>query len=181
MLPEITDIKGIHPGIILEREFGKRGIKKSAFAMQIGVYPGIITDLTKQRRGMNAGLAIRIERALDAEEGYFMILQAYYEISKEKNKKITEKAKPAPKLLRRALFWDVKFEKIDFNLRKRYVIERIFERGNNEEILEIISFYGKKECIRIIKSANRLNQNAIFNAERYLDINKDDLLCLKMK
>ena len=99
----------------------------------------------------------------------------------KRNKKISEKAKPAPKLLRRALFWDVNLEKIDFNLRKRYVIERVFERGNNEEILEIISFYGKKECIRIIKSANRLNQNAIFNAERYLYINKDDLLCLKMK
>lgn len=181
MLPEITYIKGIHPGIILEREFEKRGIKKSAFAMKIGVYPGIITDLTKQRRGMNAGLAIRIERALDAEEGYFMILQAYYEISREKNKHINEKTKPAPKLLRRALFWDVNFEKIDFSIRKRYVIERVFERGNNEEILEIISFYGKKDCIRIIKSANRLNQNAIFNAEKYLEIKKDELLCLKKK
>ncbi len=181
MLPEINDIKGVHPGIILEREFGKRGIRKSAFAMQIGVYPGIITDLTKKRRGMNAGLAIRIEKALDAEEGYFMILQAYYEISEEKKKLITEKIKPGPKLLRRALFWDVDFEKIDFSKRKRYVIERVFERGNNEEISEIISFYGKIDCIRIIKTANRLNQNAIFNAEKYLDLNKDDLLCLKMK
>jgi len=181
MLPEINDIKGVHPGIILEREFGKRGIRKSAFAMQIGVYPGIITDLTKKRRGMNAGLAIRIEKALDAEEGYFMILQAYYEISEEKKKLITEKIKPGPKLLRRALFWDVDFEKIDFSKRKRYVIERVFERGNNEEISEIISFYGKIDCIRIIKTANRLNQNAIFNAENYLDLNKEDLLCLKMK
>lgn len=181
MLPEITDIKGIHPGIILEREFEKRGIRKSAFAMKIGVYPGIITDLTKKRRGMNAGLAIRIERALDAEEGYFMILQAYYEISMEKEKQINEKIKPGPKLLRRALFWDVNFEKIDFNKRKRYVIERVFERGNNEEILEIISFYGKIDCNKIIKSANRLNQNAILNAEKYLEMNKDVLLCLKKK
>lgn len=149
--------------------------------MQIGVYPGIITDLTKQRRGMNAGLAIRIERALDAEEGYFMILQAYYEISMEKKKQNNDKTIPGPKLLRRALFWDVNFEKIDFSKRKRYVIERVFERGNNEEILEIVSFYGKNECIRIIKSAIRLNQNAIFNAERYLDIKRDEMLCLRIK
>lgn len=180
MLPEIADIKGIHPGVILEREFRKRGIRKSAFALEIGVYPGIITDITKQRRGMNASISIRIEKALEAQEGYFMVLQAYYEILREKNK-TPEKIETKQPLLRRALFWDVSFDKIDFLKRKRYVIERIFERGNNEEILEIISFYGKKECIRIIKSANRLNQNAIFSAERYLEINKDDLLCLKKK
>ena len=149
--------------------------------MKIGVYPGIITDITKQRRGMNAGLSIRIEKALEAQEGYFMVLQAYYEIAREKRKNVTEKPKPKLSLMRKALFWDVNFEKIDFSIRKRYVIERVFERGNNVEIIEIISFYGKKECIRIIKSANRLNQNAVFNAERYLDINKDELLCLKMK
>ena len=57
----------------------------------------------------------------------------------------------------------------------------MFERGNNEEIIEIITYYGKKECIRIIKSANRLNQNAIVTAEKYLGIKKDELLCLKKK
>ena len=181
MLPEIVDIKGIHPGVILEREFRKRGIRKSAFAMKIGVYPGIITDITKQRRGMNAGISIRIEKALDAQEGYFMVLQAYYEIAREKSKSLSENPKPKLSKIRKALFWDVNPDKIDFSKRKRYVIERVFERGNNEEILEVLKFYGKNECIRIIKTANRLNQNAILNAEIYLEINKDDLLCLKKK
>ncbi len=179
MLPEIQNIKGVHPGNVLEREFRKRGIGKSVFAKKIGVYPGIITDITKQRRGMNAGLAIRIEKALGAEEGYFMVLQAYYEIAREKKKNIPEKPKPKLSLIRKALFWDINFDNIDFSTRKRFVIERIFERGNNVEINEIIRFYGRKECIRIIKSANRLNQNAIINAERYLDINKDELSCFK--
>lgn len=181
MLPEIADIRGIHPGVILDREFRKRGIRKSAFAMEIGVYPGIITDITKQRRGMNAGLSIRIEKALEAQEGYFMVLQAYYEIAREKKKKATEKTETKQPLLRRALFWDVNFDKIDFSKRKRYVIERVFERGNNDEILELLTFYGKRDCIRIIKSANRLNQNTVMNAERYLEIKKDLLLCLNKK
>ena len=175
MLPEINNIKGVHPGIILEREFRKRGIGKSVFAREIGVYPGIITDITKQRRGMNAGLAIRIEKALDAEEGYFMILQAYFNIAREKRKNILEKPKPNLSLIRKALFWDVNFDNIDFDMRKRYVVERVFERGNSEEINEIIRFYGKKECVRIIKSAKRLNQNTIINVEKYLNICKDQL------
>jgi addiction module HigA family antidote len=176
MLPEINDIKGVHPGVILEREFRKRGIGKSVFAREIGVYPGIITDITKQRRGMNAHLAIRIENALGAEEGYFMVIQAYYSIAREREKTIREKPKPNLSLIRKALFWDVNFDNIDFNSKKRYVIERVFERGNNEEINEIMRFYGKKECIKIIRSAKRLNQNAIINAERYLNIQKDKLL-----
>lgn len=175
MLPEINDIKGLHPGVILEREFRQRGIRKSAFAMKIGVYPGIITDITKERRGMNAALSLKIEKALDVEEGYFMILQAYFEIEREKKKKIPEKNDTKHPLLRKALFWDIDFDKIDFGLRKRYVIERVFERGNNEEIKEIISFYGKKECALILKSAHRLNQNAIINSEKYLSILKNDV------
>ena len=178
MLPEINDIKGLHPGVILEREFRQRGIRKSAFAMKIGVYPGIITDITKERRGMNAALSLKIEKALDVEEGYFMILQAYFEIEREKKKKIPKKNDTKHPLLRKALFWDIDFDKIDFSLRKRYVIERVFERGNNEEIKEIISFYGKKECALILKSAYLLNQNAIINSEKYLEINRNDLKCL---
>jgi len=177
MLPEINDIKGIHPGAVLEREFRKRGIKKSVFAREAGIYPGIITDITKQRRGMNARLAIRIENALGAEEGYFMILQVYYNIAREKNKIILKKPKPDFSVIRKVLFWDVNFDNIDFSTRKRYVIERVFERGNNEEINEIMRFYGKKECIRIIRSAKILNLNAIINAEKYLNIQKDQLLC----
>lgn len=177
MLPEINDIKGIHPGVILEREFRIRGIGKSVFAREIGVYPGIITDITKQRRGMNPRLGIRIEKALGAEEGYFMILQVYYNIAREKNKIIRDKPRPDFSVIRKALFWDVNFDNIDFSTRKRYVIERVFERGNNEEINEIMRFYGKKECIRIIRSAKILNQNAIINARKYLNLQKDQLLC----
>jgi antitoxin HigA-1 len=179
MLPEIKDIRGLHPGIILEREFRLRGIRKSAFALDIGVYPGIITDITKERRGMNASLSIKIEKALDAEEGYFMIIQAYYEIEREKKKKIHEITEPKHPLLRKVLFWDVNFDKIDFIVRKRFVIERVFERGNKEEIEGIISFYGKRECSLIIKSARRLNESGIINSERYLGLLKGDLKCLK--
>lgn len=177
MLPEINNIKGIHPGVILEREFRKRGIRKSAFAREIGVYPGIITDITKQRRGINARVAIRIENALNAEDGYFMVLQAYFNLAREKKKNIHEILKPDLSILRKALFWDVNFDNIDFIARKRFVIERVFERGNSQEINEIIRFYGIKECIRIIKSAKRLNQNAIINAEKYLNLDKNKVSC----
>ena len=51
---------------------------------------------------------------------------------------------------RGAIFWDTAIEDIDFTAHCGYVINRIFERGNEEQILEIIRFYGietiKKYC-----------------------------------
>ena len=43
---------------------------------------------------------------------------------------------------RGAIFWDTAIENIDFTAHRGYVINRIFERGNEEQILEIIRFYG---------------------------------------
>lgn len=41
------------------------------------------------------------------------------------------------------LFWDTKLENIDWQKHKRSVIRRLFERGNHEQIEEIIRFYGR--------------------------------------
>lgn len=170
MLPEISSIKGVHPGAILNRELEKRGIRKSAFALKIGVYPGILTDVTKQRRGINAALAIKLEEALGAEEGYFLVLQSYYKIKQQKTKNSASGRKPDMNLLRKGIFWDVNPEKLDFLKRKIFVIERIFERGNQSEIEEIIRFYGKKDCISILQNSGNLLYSAYENASKYLGI-----------
>ncbi|WP_372473864.1 hypothetical protein AB4865_00935 [Capnocytophaga sp. ARDL2] len=40
------------------------------------------------------------------------------------------------------MFWDTDISQIDSELNKRAVLQRIFERGNEQEIEEIIAFYG---------------------------------------
>lgn len=79
-----------------------------------------------------------------------MLLQASYDVKKI----IESKIKETPKInnIRRVLFWDTDFNKIDWNKNKRAVIKRILERGNKTEINEIISFYGKKTISKEIKS-----------------------------
>lgn len=144
----INKIKGLHPGFILERELKKRKIKKSRFALSIQEFPQTLGSITKGKRKMNTPLALKIEQALGLEEGYFMIIQAYYEIEEEK-KKIKQK-RPAISKLRRVLFWDTNFDKIDWELQKEVVIKRVFERGNEEEKKEITRFYGKEVINRII-------------------------------
>ncbi len=142
MFSTISIIKGIHPGIILERELKQRKIAKGRFAISINEFPQTLVSITKAKRNMNTGLAIKIEKSLGIEEGYFMILQAYYDIEKEKKKGKTNS--PDLTKIRRILFWDTAFEKINWEKHKRSVIKRIFERGNEEEKREITRFYGKQ-------------------------------------
>ena len=98
--------------------------------------------ITKGKRGMNTALSLKIEKALGLEEGYFMILQVYYEIEEEK-KKLNKSWTNLPQL-RPVLFWVTKMESLDWEKQKKAIINRVFERGNDIEKNEIIRFYGAK-------------------------------------
>ena len=113
MLPEIEKIKGVHPGAVLSRELKRRGLGKSVFAKEIGEYASIITDITKLRRGISPRLGIKLDQKLGAEEGYFLILQAYFDLEKEINKIALQRPKPNLNVIRRSTFWDVNFDNID--------------------------------------------------------------------
>ena len=147
---DITKIKGIHPGFILERELKQRKIKKSRFAILLQEFPQTLGSITKGKRNMNTPLALKIEHALGIEEGYFMTLQVYYEIQEEK-KKLNNKHPDISKL-RRVLFWDTNMDKIDWEKQKAAVINRVFERGNEQEKNEIIRFYGKNTIKELLKN-----------------------------
>src|SRR6218665_380035 len=110
---QLSVIKGVHPGIILDRELKLRDIQKGAFALSLQVYPQTLGSITKGKRKMNTALALKIEKALGFEEGYFMVLQAYYDIEKEKRR--LHKAKPDLSKLRPVLFWDTRLEAIDWD------------------------------------------------------------------
>ena len=90
---------------------------------------------------MNTALALKIEQALGLEEGYFMILQVYFDIETEKRRQ--NKEQPDLTKIRPVLFWDTKIERIDWSKQKRAVILRVFERGNDIEKEEITRFYGQ--------------------------------------
>ena len=150
MITELSIIKGIHPGLILERELKQRHLRKGPFAISLKEYPQTLVSITKGKRRMNTILALKIENALEIEEGYFMTLQLYHDIEEIKRKQ--PKSHPDLAKLRRVLFWDTKFENIDWEKQKIAVIKRVFERGNEIEKKEIIRFYGRKYVNNILKT-----------------------------
>lgn len=134
--------KGIHPGMILERELKKKNLKKVEFAHSLNEYPQTLSQVTKGKRGLTPALSLKIDKALGLEEGTMLLLQAYFEIKKEKQKNNT---RPRPNIsnFRKILFWDTDITKIDWEKQYRSIIRRIFERGNSQEKEEITNFYGK--------------------------------------
>jgi plasmid maintenance system antidote protein VapI len=113
-------------------------------------YPQTLVSITKGKRRMNANLALKIEKALGIDEGYFMTLQVFYDI--KELKKNQDKLYPDFTKLRRVLFWDTKMENIDWEKYKTAIIKRVFERGNEIEKNEIVRFYGQEKVNNILKT-----------------------------
>ncbi len=152
--------KGIHPGIIIDRELKKRSLKKGPFALSLQEYPQTLNDITKGKRGLTPALSLKIDSALGLEEGTMLILQAYYEIKKEKQK--SESADhPDLSILRKILFWDTDINKIDWHKQYKGVIQRVYERGNDDEKKEIIRFYGKDK-IKASTGSTLITNNKIW-------------------
>lgn len=140
--------KGIHPGMVLERELKKRNLKKGPFALSLHEYPQTLNDITKGKRGLTPSLALKIDNALGFEEGTMLVLQAYYETKQVKHKALPGHH-PDLSVLRKNLFWDTDINKIDWSKQYKAVIQRVFERGNDTEKREILNFYGKDKIKEI--------------------------------
>lgn len=148
----IEKYKGIHPGIILERELKKRALHQRPFALSIDEHPQTLNAITKGKRKLNTPLALKIEEKLDLEEGTLALLQTYFDIKEEKSK--IKQTTPNLALLRKSLFWDTDSNKIDWSKQYKAVIQRVFERGNEIEREEIIRFYGKEKIKKALHQKN---------------------------
>lgn len=163
----ITLLKGIHPGIVLERELKKRKLPKRRLAMSIGEFPQLLGDITKGKRRINPALSIKLGDILGIDESFFFVLQAYYDVEQQKKKRAGKK-QPDLKLLRPVLFWDTAIDSIDWEKNQTSVIRRTFERGNEQEIQEIIRFYGQKEVQAILAQISKRSSVIESNIKKYV-------------
>ncbi|MEM6805490.1 MAG: plasmid maintenance system antidote protein [Bacteroidota bacterium] len=147
MLPKFSRVKGIHPGAILKRELKKRKIKSVHLAKAIDEYPQTINAITKERRGVNPKLSLKLGDYFHIDQDYFSLLQASYEVKQFAKKQWQEQGHELVKKARKTLFWDTEIANIDWDMHKRAIIQRFLEWGNVTEIESLIQFYG----LQIIK------------------------------
>jgi addiction module HigA family antidote len=145
----IEKYRGINPGVILDRELKKKKLKQTAFARDIKLPAQTLNAIIKGKRKMTPEVAFKIDNALGLEESTMAILQAMYDTTLVKHK-IGIINRPDISRLRRILFWDTDFDKIDWQRQKNAVIRRVWERGNEDEKKEIQRFYGIDSTYAII-------------------------------
>jgi uncharacterized protein YbcC (UPF0753/DUF2309 family) len=84
--------------------------------------------------------------------------------------------------LDKGLFWDWRYDAIDWQQSYRSVIERVLERGTQEEWEELIRFYGKPVIMKALKDEIKfLPDHTIEKVSNYFSIAKEEMECYTRK
>jgi len=89
-----------------------------------------------------------------------------------------EKHKP---VFNRRIFWDVNFDTLDYDNRARFVIERVFERGDVEDIRQCRRYYGDESIKEILLTAKYLPERRLHLASAVIDKPINDFRCYILK
>jgi hypothetical protein len=84
--------------------------------------------------------------------------------------------------LKRWLFWDQRYEEIDWQKQARSTIERVLVWGNDEEYEELIRFYGRERIIHALTSEHVMIPNyEIDHTCGYFGLKKEQLYCYRRR
>ena len=91
---------------------------------------------------------------------------------------MSEKAKP---IFHRRIFWDVNFDMLDYDLRANFVIERVFERGDVDDIRNCRRYYVDEKVTEALLNAKFLPETRMYLAS--VDINRPlkDFRCYTLR
>lgn len=87
---------------------------------------------------------------------------------------MTNKPKP---VLNKRIFWDVDFEKLDYDLRANFVIERVFERGDVDDIRQCRRYYGDEKVTEALLKAKFLPEHRTHLASAVIDKPLNEFRC----
>lgn len=90
---------------------------------------------------------------------------------------MSENKKP---ILDPKLFWDVNFQSIDYIKNANWVIVRVFERGDVQDIRNCRRFYRDEKIRQALTKAKYLRKETVYLACAVLENELDDYLCYKL-
>jgi hypothetical protein len=85
-----------------------------------------------------------------------------------------EKVKP---IFDKRIFWDVVFENIDYDAKANFVIERVFERGDVEDIRNCRRYYGDEKVTEALLNAKFLSETTMYLASAVTNKPLKDFRC----
>lgn len=88
--------------------------------------------------------------------------------------------KPKP-VFHQRIFWDVDFEKLDYDLRASFVIERVFERGDADDIRNCRRYYGDDKVRDVLLKAKFLPLSRLYLASAVIDRPIEEFRCYTLR
>ena len=87
---------------------------------------------------------------------------------------MANKQKP---IINKRIFWDVDFEKIDYDTKANFVIERVFERGDVDDIRNCRRYYGDEKITEVLLNAKFLPETRMYLASAVINKPLKDFRC----
>jgi hypothetical protein len=81
----------------------------------------------------------------------------------------------------RRIFWDVDFDKLDYDKYANFVIERVFDRGDVEDIRQCRRYYGDGKVSDALLNVKFLMEHRIYLAAAVINKPIEDFRCYKLR
>ena len=158
-------------GAVLDRIRKKEHLTQRELASRSEIPYQRINDFIANRRRISPENSLKLERALGVEyQCFFYQIQTNHEIFVATSR-LSELSGPNKSKYRKALFWDTDFETLNWQRNSEWIIQRVFEYGNENEIKETIRYYGKRRITKVLHGIKESwnSENRENNRKKYLD------------
>lgn len=89
-----------------------------------------------------------------------------------------KKEKP---VFHRRIFWDVDFDKLDYDKKANFIIERVFERGDVPDIRNCRRYYGDDKVREVLLNAKFLPETRMYLASAVIKRPITDFRCYTLR
>lgn len=86
-----------------------------------------------------------------------------------------------PPVFNKRIFWDVNFEKLDYDMKANFVIERVFERGDVPDIRNCRRYYGDEKVTDALLNAKFLPEATLYLASAVINRPLKDFRCYTLR
>lgn len=81
----------------------------------------------------------------------------------------------------RRIFWDVDYDRMDLDAKWRFVIERVFERGDVEDIRQCRRYFGDEKVRTALLEAKFLPEQTMYFASAVTDVPVEFFRCFELR
>ncbi|MDR0877146.1 MAG: hypothetical protein LBN21_03770 [Treponema sp.] len=80
-------------------------------------------------------------------------------------------------VISKKLFWDIHYDKIDYDDDKKLIIERVFSLGSENDERELFRYYGEETIKKVVINLKYLDKKVLNYLSIILHLNKEDFRC----